>query len=67
MATWLEILLGVIYLAALIFLGGTTLRRGHFMFFLVGIFLPFLWIFGALLPPTRRAREVQRQAEAGSA
>jgi hypothetical protein len=62
--TLLWILFGLLYLAALIWLGLATLRKGHFVFFLVGLFLPFLWIVGALLPPTLRAREAERNARA---
>lgn len=67
MATWLEILLGVIYLVALVWLGLATLRKGHFAFFIVGFFIPLFWIVGALLPPTLRARAAEREARAGQA
>ena len=33
----------------------TTLRKGHTVLFWVGIFLPFLWIVGALMHPTDSA------------
>jgi hypothetical protein len=26
---------------------------GHWIMFLIGIFIPLFWIIGALLPPTR--------------
>lgn len=67
MATWLEILLGVLYLVALVVLGLTTLRKGHFVFFILGFFMPLFWILGALLPPTMRARAVDREAKARQA
>ena len=51
----LWILLATLYLAALFVLGLTTLRKGHTVLFWVGILLPFLWIVGALMPPTDRA------------
>jgi len=48
-------LLGVIYVVLLITLGIISIRKGHWIMFLVGIFIPLFWIIGALLPPTRRA------------
>jgi hypothetical protein len=51
----LWILLAALYLMALFVLGLTTLRKGHTVLFWVGIFLPFLWIVGALMPPTDSA------------
>jgi ABC-type multidrug transport system permease subunit len=53
--TLLWILLGVLYLMAWFFLGMATLRKGHTALFWIGIFLPILWIFGALMAPTPRA------------
>jgi Na+/phosphate symporter len=53
MLLWL--LLAALYLAALIFLGLTTLRKGHTVLFWVGIIFPFLWIVGALMAPTDAA------------
>jgi hypothetical protein len=45
----------VVYLTALVVLGMSTLRKGHTLLFVVGIFFPFLWIIGALMAPTPRA------------
>ena len=47
----------VIYIALLIFLGVTSLRKGHWIMFVIGIFFPLFWIIGAILPPTESARE----------
>jgi len=55
MSTFVWIILGALYLAALIVLGVATLRKGHYLLFFVGIFFPFLWIVGALIGPTPRA------------
>ena len=55
MSTFLWILVGVVYLTALIVLGVATLRKGHYFLFIVGIFFPFMWILGALIGPTPRA------------
>lgn len=52
MSTFLWILLGVLYLTALIVLGMTTLRKGHTALFWFGILFPLLWIIGALMAPT---------------
>jgi hypothetical protein len=48
--------LALIWLVLMITLGITTLRKGHWVLFIVGIFLPFLWIIGAMMPPTRAAQ-----------
>jgi hypothetical protein len=54
-STFLWILLVAFYFVALVSLGIMTLRKGHTVLFIVGIFLPFLWIVGALIGPTPRA------------
>ena len=43
----------ILYLVLLIVLGVTCLRKGHWVMFIVGIFLPLFWIIGAVIPPTR--------------
>ena len=43
---------GLLYLALVFTLGLMTLRKGHWVMFIVGIFLPLFWIIGALMPPT---------------
>ncbi len=40
----------VLWLAVLFFLGVPTLLKGRYVLFVLGIFLPVLWAFGALLP-----------------
>jgi hypothetical protein len=47
----------VLYIVLLISLGVTSIRKGHWVMFLVGIFLPLFWLIGALMPPTLAARE----------
>jgi hypothetical protein len=56
-STFLWILLGVLYLTALIMLGVATLRKGHTVLFFVGIVFPILWIVGAMIAPTPRAAD----------
>jgi hypothetical protein len=41
-----------LYIVLIITLGLTTLRKGHWVMFIAGIFLPLFWIIGALIPPT---------------
>lgn len=43
----------VLYLVLLIWLGVRSLRRGHWVMFIIGIFLPIFWFIGALLPRRR--------------
>ncbi len=40
-----------LYIVLLITLGVMTLRKGHWVMFIIGIFLPFFWLIGALIPP----------------
>jgi len=53
--TVLWILLAILYFVVLVTLGVATLRKGHTVLFIVGIFFPFLWIIGGLMAPTPRA------------
>ena len=51
------ILLGIIWFVLLVSLGVITLRKGHWVMFIIGIFFPLFWIIGAIMPPTESARE----------
>jgi hypothetical protein len=42
-----------LYLVLLIWLGLMCLRKGHWVMFILGLFLPLFWIIGALIPPVR--------------
>jgi hypothetical protein len=44
---------GILYLVLLVVLGLTAIKKGHWIMFLIGIFIPLFWLIGALLPPTR--------------
>jgi hypothetical protein len=44
----------VIYVVLMITLGIMSIRKGHWIMFIIGIFLPLFWLIGALLP--RRVR-----------
>lgn len=41
----------IIWIALLITCGVLTLRKGHWVLFVIGIFIPLLWIIGAVIPP----------------
>lgn len=43
--------LGIIYVVLLITCGVMSIRNGHWVMFIVGIFLPVFWIIGALMRP----------------
>lgn len=44
--------LGILYLVLLVVLGLTAIKKGHWIMFVIGIFIPIFWLIGALLPPT---------------
>ena len=44
----------LLYIVLIVTLGVMTLRKGHLVLFILGIFLPFLWLVGAILPPRPR-------------
>jgi hypothetical protein len=54
-STGAGVLFGAIYVVLLITLGIVSIRKGHWVMFIIGIFIPLFWIIGALLPPTRGA------------
>jgi hypothetical protein len=43
----------VLYLILLVTLGIMSIRKGHWVMFLIGIFIPLFWFIGALLPRRR--------------
>jgi len=44
--------LAIVYI--LLFLGLRSIKRGHWIMFLIGIPIPIFWIIGGLMPPVRR-------------
>jgi len=48
-------ILFVIYVVCLFTVAGITFRNGHWILGVLGIFFPFLWLIGAVLPPTTEA------------
>jgi len=47
------ITVGVIYVILLLTLGIISIRKGHWVMFLIGLFIPLFWFIGALLPSRR--------------
>jgi hypothetical protein len=43
----------VLYLVLIVTLGIVSLRKGHWVMFIIGFLLPIFWLIGALLPPKR--------------
>jgi hypothetical protein len=43
----------VLYFVLILTLGITSIRKGHWIMFLVGFFLPIFWLIGALMPSRR--------------
>ncbi|HET9091635.1 MAG TPA: hypothetical protein VFN50_04455 [Acidimicrobiales bacterium] len=52
----LYLLLTVIYFVLLFTLGIVSIRKGHWVIFLIGIAFPPLWVVGALMRPATRLR-----------
>ena len=46
---------GIIYFILLVTLGILSIRKGHWVMFIIGIFFPLFWLIGALLPPRQEA------------
>ncbi len=46
---------GLLYLVLMIVLGLSCLRKGHWVMFILGFFIPLFWIIGAIIPPVRPA------------
>jgi hypothetical protein len=46
--------LTVLYILLFLFLGIRSIKRGPWIMFLIGIFIPLFWLIGALLPPVER-------------
>lgn len=49
-------LYAILWLVLVITLGMTTLRKGHWVMFIFGIFIPLFWLIGAVMPPTQTAQ-----------
>jgi hypothetical protein len=49
----LSITLSVIYIVCLFTVCSLTFRKGYVVLGILGIFIPILWLIGAVLPPKR--------------
>ena len=47
---------GILYFILLVTLGIISIRKGHWVMFILGIFIPLFWIIGALMPPREPAQ-----------
>jgi hypothetical protein len=47
---------GILYLVLLVTLGVLTLRKGHWVMFIIGLFIPLFWLIGAIIPPVEGRR-----------
>ena len=47
-------LFGAIYLVLLLTVAVLTFRKGHWVLGVIGIFIPILWLIGAVLPDRHR-------------
>jgi hypothetical protein len=52
MSTFLIVILAVTYFVFMVTLGVASIRKGHWVMFLIGIPLPIFWLIGALMAPT---------------
>ncbi len=50
------VLLFMLYITCLFTVCGMTFSKGYTVLGIVGIFLPFLWLIGAILPPKSGSR-----------
>jgi hypothetical protein len=41
---------GILYFILLVTLGIMSIRKGHWVMFIIGLFIPLFWIIGALMP-----------------
>ena len=46
---------GILYIVLLLTLGLMSIRKGHWVMFIIGIIFPLFWLIGALMPPRQEA------------
>jgi hypothetical protein len=44
----------ILYIVLMITLGILTIRKGHWVMFIIGLFFPLFWLIGAIMPPVQR-------------
>jgi hypothetical protein len=42
-----------LYIVLMVTLGIVCIRNGHWVMFIIGLFLPFFWLIGAIMRPRR--------------
>ena len=42
---------GILYIILLLTLGLMSIRKGHWVMFIIGIIFPLFWLIGALMAP----------------
>jgi hypothetical protein len=47
-------LAGIIWFVLLVTLGIMSIRKGHWVMFILGFFFPLFWVIGGLMPSLRR-------------
>jgi hypothetical protein len=55
MSATLVVIFAVVWVVLLGTAGITSIRKGHWIFFMIGIPIPVFWVIGALSPPTPAA------------
>ena len=53
---------GIIYIVLLVTLGVLTIRKGHWVMFLLGFVFPVFWLIGGVMPPRLHASPRRRGA-----
>ena len=61
----LSITLFTFYIVCLFTVCWLTFMKGHTVLGIVGIFIPFLWLIGAVLPARRGSRYEAQRAQRG--
>jgi hypothetical protein len=56
-STFLSVSIGIVWVILLVTLGLISIRKGHWIMFIIGLFIPIFWLIGALMPPTVAAAE----------
>jgi hypothetical protein len=44
---------GILYLVLIVTIGVMCIRKGHWVMFIIGLFIPLFWLIGAIMPPVR--------------
>jgi len=52
MGTVVWLLGGLLYFVLMVTLGVMSIRKGHWVMFVIGIFIPLFWLIGAMMAPT---------------